>query len=717
MTALCGVSMLLTGCTAHKEESAAQLTDYVNPLLGTATLWRTEDLGYERHRKERTWGAEAFPGATTPQGMVQATPVTMWGAGGGYQYEDTTILGFAHTAMGHWNLIDLPMLPVTGRVSADNYPSSFSHANETARPGYYRVKLDKYDVDAELTATPHAAIHRYSFPASAPKRLLVNVAHNQHPVRDWTINKEGYDAFSGKQGGLYYYAQVNLPIDTISIVQSLVERGAPVAIVDFKDNTDDRPLEVRVGLSYVSTDNARLNLFAETEGKSFDDVAAETAAKWENLLSKVNVEGGTERQKGLLYSTLYRAMLQPRLESDVNGQYRDARGEIVTDTAHNYYSNPAFWDVSRNQLILLAMLSPDKAADVIRSTIDRGEKRDGYIPSYFHGDHAPTFVIGAWKRGVRDFDLKRAYALALKSATVPGPGGRAYMDEYLEKGYVSDDNVPDNPFWVERRGGVTKTLEYAYDDYAVAQIARELGDSANYTRLASRANNYRNVFNPDGGFFQGRVADGSWLTPYNPDIPYYQHQYREANGWNSLFYAPHDPEGMIALYPSAQAVEAKLDTLFTRPYCGLEVCNMTGFIGNYCHGNQPGHNIPFTYCFIGRQDKSQQRIDQILDTMYDMGAEHLAYCGMDDAGEMSSWYVLTSLGIYTYSPADPQYIVTVPLFSKATIDLGGDTPATIVRKGDGRKIKSINVGGKPLDGWFVNHADLASGKVLEIVTE
>lgn len=714
--AIISAAAMICSC-AGKQQAANGLTDYVNPLLGTATLWETEDLGYERHQEKRTWGAEVFPGATLPNAMVQLTPVTMWRAGAGYQYEDTTILGFAHTAMGHWNLIDLPIIPVTGYFNADNYASGYSHDNESARPGYYQVYLKRYGINAELTATTHAGYHRYTFGENDPKRLLINVAHNQNPVGDWAIDRAADKAFAGHQGGLYYYAVTSLPIDSIGIVTSKAEKGVPVAVVDFKGNTGSEPLEVKVGVSYVSIDNAKANLEAEMIDKDFDQVKKQADDTWEQLLSKVKVEGGTERQKGLLYTTLYRASLMPRLESDVNGQYRDNRGEIVTDTTSRYYSNPAFWDVSRDQLILLGMLQPDVARDVIRSTIDRGEKGRGYIPTYFHGDHAPTFIIGSWKRGIRDFDLHRAYALCLKSAMVPGKGGRPWLEEYLANGYVADENLPDCPFWDEHKGGVTKTLEYAYDDYAVAQIARELGDSANYATLMARSKNYKNVFNPANGFFMGRIEGGDWMPRYNPDLPYYQHMYREANGWNSLFYAPHDPEGIVALYPSPADIEAKLDTMLSRPYCGLEVANLTGFIGNYCHGNQTGHTIPFTYCFVGRQEKSQELINTILDRFYDMGKEKLAYCGMDDAGEMSAWYALTAMGIYTYSPADAQYIVSVPLFDKVTIDTGDNQLMTISRHGSGAKIKQITIGGEPLQGYFVNHSDLAAGKELVITTE
>lgn len=709
-------SLLTAGCSPKDDDTIGGVTRYVNPLLGTATLWETEDLGYERHREQRTWGAEVYPGAALPNAMVQLTPVTMWHAGAGYQYEDPTILGFAHTAMGHWNLIDLPMMPVTGTFNADNYASPYSHENESAHPGYYQVKLERYGVNAELTSTLHAGYHRYTFKENDPKRLLVNVAHNQGNVRSWEMEQVDENAFAGRQNGLYYYAVTNLPIDSIQFLKSKAERGVPVAVVDFKDNTGKEPLEVKVGISYVSVDNARRNLAAEMLSKNFDQVRGEANDTWENLLGKIQVDGCSEREKGLFYSTLYRSMLNPRLESDVNGEYRDRKGEIIKDADSRYYSNPAFWDVGRSQLILLGMLQPDVMNDVMKSTIDRGEKDKGFIPTYFHGDFAPAVVIGSWKRGIKDFDLKRAYKLALKSATEAGDGGRRFMDEYLEKGYVSDENLSDNPFWEEHRGGVTKTLEYAYADYAVAQIAKELGDTVNYKLLMDHSKNYRNVFNPENGFFQGRIEDGNWLMPYDPDMGYYQHQYREANGWNSLFYAPHDPEGVVALYSSNEVIEAKLDTLFTRPYNGYEIANMTGFIGNYCHGNQPGHNIPYTYYFIGKQEKSQERLNEIMDRFYDMGKDKLAYAGMDDAGGMSAWYVLNALGLFTYSPADPEYLASVPLFKEASFKLG-EKPFKIKREGNGTRIEKITVGDKVLDGYFVPDSLLRAGDTLTIYTD
>ena len=231
-----------------------------------------------------------------------------------------------------------------------------------------------------------------------------------------------------------------------------------------------------------------------------------------------------------------------------------------------------------------------------------------------------------------------------------------------------------------------------------------------------RSGNYKNLFDPSTGFWRGRIANGEWIEDFDPYYPYFAYMYREANAWQSLFFAPHDPEGMIALYPSKQAVEMKLDSLFSEPWRGYEAHNMTGFIGNYCHGNQPDHSVPYTYYFIGKQEKAQCMLDSIMDRFYDMGADKLAYSGMDDAGEMSSWYVFNALGLYTYSPADPEYIVTVPLFDKVNFTLGDGTQFSISKRGTGKKITDITYDGKPLNGWFISHDLLKEGKELVITT-
>jgi predicted alpha-1,2-mannosidase len=339
------------------------------------------------------------------------------------------------------------------------------------------------------------------------------------------------------------------------------------------------------------------------------------------------------------------------------------------------------------------------------------------MPTFFHGDHASVFVAGTYFRGIKGFDLKRAYRLLLKNATVPGRGGRPYLDEYMERGWIAEKDTTDVPTQDEYKAAVTKTVEYAYDDYAVALIAGELGDGENQRMLMKRTDNYKNLFDASTGFWRGRIDDGRWIEDFDPYYPYYAYMYREANAWQSLFFAPHDPEGMLALYPNHEAVEKKLDSLFSEPWRGYEAHNMTGFIGNYCHGNQPDHSVPYTYYFIGKQEKAQAILDSIMNHYYDMGAERLAYAGMDDAGEMSSWYVFNAIGLYTYSPADPEYIISVPLFDKVKFALNGNTCFTITKRGHGKKITGITYDGEKIDGWFISHDKLKAGKELVVSVE
>lgn len=697
------------GCSAQDK-----LTDLVNPFLGTATLWEKKDLHYDRKRKARTWGAETFPGSSVPNAMVQLSPVTMYHSGAGYQYEDTTICGFAHTNKGHWNLLHVPFMPVSGkRINPDNFASRFTHKNEEAHPGYYRVHLQDYDIDVELTSTLRCGYHRYTFNRNEEKRVIADLTHSNNNVSEWNIAKEGEYCFEGLQrtgeGCMYFYGVTSQPIEKISQLQG---RHSCISVIEF-GKEGGNTVEMKVGFSFVSVEGAKANLEAEMLNMNFDETRKAADNEWEKMLGKIKVEGGTERQQRLFYSCLYRSLLWPALRSDVNHDFTDANGHICNEGFH-YYTDPSFWDDHRNKLVLLELLQPEVTVDIIKSCIDRGEKRGGYMPTFFHGDHASTFISGAWLRGLHDFDLQRAYKLLLKNATVPGRGGRAYLDEYLKNGWIAEKDTTNVPYYDEYKGAVTKTLEYSYDDYATALVAKVLGDKANYKMLMEHSKYYKNVFDPSTGFYRGRIADGSWIKDFDPYYPYFQYMYRESNAWNNLFYAPHDIKGMLGLYKNdKKKVEAMLDKMFSEPWRGYEVENLTGFIGNYCHGNQPGHSIPYVYYFCGKQEKTQAVLDSLMNNYYDMGGDHLALAGMDDAGEMSSWFVFNAMGFYTYSPADPEYLVTVPLFNKITVN----TPArkfTVAKHGTGKKITSITSGGKKLKGWFVKDEDFRNGKDLVI---
>jgi predicted alpha-1,2-mannosidase len=686
--------------------------DYVNPLLGTATLWDSADLGFVH--THRAWGAEVFPGASLPNAMVQLSPVTQFHSGSGYQYEDTVIYGFIHTSKGHWNLCNIPIMPVTGAVAADDYRSGYNHQRESAHPGYYQVYLTRYGVNAELTSTLRCAFHKYTFQPGQSKELVVNLALANERIQSWTIAQEGPNVFAGFQRGretMYFYAVTNHTIDKIDSVTSVSKDTKIVPVVHFANA--EKPLELQIGFSFVSVKNAKENLTREMLGKSFQQVRQEATDTWTTLLSKITVTGGTERQKGLFYSCLYRSFLWPALRSDINGDFTDLGGKVV-NKGFNYYTEPSLWDEYRNKLVLLGMLSPKVTNDVIQSLIDKGGVT-GFMPTFFHGDHASVFITGSYLRGLKGYDVQKAYHLMLKNATVEGT--RKYVDEYNTKGYISELEVEKPVTKTVTKAAVTKTLEYAYDDYAVALLARELKDTASYRMLMRRTGNYKNVFDPSTRFMRGRLANGEWVSNFDPEYPYYEYMYREANAWESSFFAPQDTKGLIALYGGNKGLEKKLDSLFTIPWKGYEADNLTGFIGQYCQGNQPDHSYPFLYTFIGKQEKTQFYLDSIMNHYYDMGKDKLAYAGMDDAGEMSSWYVFSAMGFYPFSPADPSYVISVPLFEKVEIRQSDGKSFTIVKENTGKRISSIHYDGEKISGYMLDDKKIKNGGQLVITTQ
>ena len=703
---------LATTATTAPLRSAEKLTSCVNPFLGTTAPSGIADVGFNPPWK--VWGGLTFPGASLPNAMVQLSPVTQFKSGSGYEYEDKTITAFTHTNKGHWNLCHIPIMPVTGKISADNYSSPFNHKNESASPGYYQVYLDRYKINAELTTTLRCGYHKYTLKnTTAAPRLVVDLAISNEDVRDWKIAQAGDNAFIGYQNArekVYFYATASRKIKNIETLKSA---NASVPVINFAGtDATNNILELKIALSFVSTENARLNLEAELASKTFDQVRAEAAATWETLLNKIQVTGGTDQQKRMFYSCLYRAFLWPALRSDANGEF-SSHGRVVKKN-FAYYTDPSLWDDYRNKLVLLTMLAPKTTQDVIQSMITRGEN-SGFMPTFFHGDHAAPFISGAYLRGLRDFDVKSAYALLLRNATDTSPRNRArpYLADYIKLGFVPTPPVARPSVETKSTAGVTKTLEYAYDDYALALLARALGDTKNHDLLMRRSRNYANVFDPATGLMRGRAASGEWVTPFDPQHPYYEYMYREANAWQSTFFAPHDTEGLIKLYSTPQAFERQLDKLFLTPWNPRHIArNVNSFIGQYCHGNQPDHGFPYLYYWVGRQEKSQALLNLIMSRFYGM-RDGITLCGMDDAGEMSSWYVFNALGLYPYSPADDTYIVTVPLFAEIKIDLSGHE-LTITKPASGLKIESITADGEKLSGYFIPHRQLLETRQLLI---
>lgn len=691
------------------------VTQYVNPLIGTAPLTDPAFIGYTPPEDWRVWAGLVYPGVSMPNAMVQLSPVTEYGTGAGYEYEDDVIQAFAHTNKGHWNYLNVPVLPFSGELKAEGYGSRFSHDTETARAGFYQVVLEDYGVEVSLTSTLRAGYHQYEYGDAERRSILFDLAKANNRVADWKIEKASENAVQGFQrsGGqtIHFYALLNEAIKQLEIQKEGERDGR--AIVHL--NGGGRPVEMKIGLSFVSVQNARQNLTSEIGSKSFDEVRAAANQTWETLLSDIQVEGGTDKQKELFYTSLYRAFLWPALRSDVNGAFRDVKGAVVK-ADFNYYTKPSLWDTYRNKLVLLANMSPDVTNDVIRSLQDMGEKT-GFIPTFFHGDHAAPFIAGAYARGLEGYDVEKVYQLLLGNATKEG-GTRPHITEYMEKGYISTPDVTSPEVETKAKAGVSKTLEYAYDDYSVAQLAKALGKTEDYRMLMERSKNYRNVFDSSTGFMRGRLENGEWVRNFNPQHPYYEYMFREANAWQVSFFAPHDMKGLISLYGGEEAFEAKLDSLFTVPWNENYIArNVSSFIGQYAHGNQPDHEAPFSYYFIGKPEKSQRIIDNILNNYYGVGAYGLALPGMDDAGEMSSWYVFGAVGLYPFSPADDEYVVTVPLFDRVRWRLDNGRELVINKPQEGRALQYIKVNGKKMDGYFVSHDLLRNGGKIEVITD
>ncbi len=707
------VIAVLLASTAGKSQTATAYTKYVNTFVGTAPLTDSAILGYNLPKGWRSWAGLTFPGSSLPNAMVQLSPITEYGSGAGYEYEDTVILGFAHTNKGHWNLCNIPILPLSN--PGTKFGSKFTHKKESASPGFYQVYLDDYNVNVSLTSTLRCGYHRYEYKTNTNRQILFDLGKANSRVSTWNIEQVGDSAVQGFQGGenIYFYATLNARIEKLDTTE--VGQRTGYAIVHLA-NGGTAPVELKIGLSFVSAENAKQNLKQEIGNKSFTEIRNEANQKWEKLLSSIQVKGGTDKQRQMFYSCFYRSFLWPALRSDVNGEFRDAKKNVVK-ADFNYYTEPSLWDTYRNKDVLLGLVTPQVTLDVIKSMKDVGDKT-GFIPTFFHGDHGSSSIAGAYLRGIDNFDIKGTYKILLRNAnSAEGPRpARPYITEYIQKGYISDPDIPNPVVETKAKAGVSKTLEYSYDDYSVAQIAKKLGDTANYRILMARSKNYKNMFDPSTRFMRGRLENGDWITPFNPQFPYYEYMYREANAWQVSFYAPHDMPGLIALYGGPKGFESKLDSLFTVPWNPNYIArNVETMVGQYCQGNQPDHEAPFAYTFIGKPEKTQKILDYILNNLYGIH-DGITLSGMDDAGEMSAWYVFSALGLYPFSATDPKYIVTVPLFDEVKWKTSTGKLLTITKPGKGRALTSIKVNGKENQGYFVSHDLFKNGGKIEIAT-
>lgn len=405
--------VLLTSSMIAKGQKALSYTKYVNTFIGTAPLTDPKILGYELPKGWRSWAGLTFPGSSLPNAMVQLSPMTEYGSGAGYEYEDTVIYSFTHTNKGHWNLCNIPILPLSN--PGIKFGSRFTHKKESSAPGFYQVYLDDYNVNVSLTSTLRCGYHKYEYKNNTNRQILFDLGKANSRVTTWNIQQVGDTAIQGFQGGenVYFYARLNTKIDKLDTTQ--VGQRTGFAIVHL-DNGSTAPVELKIGLSFVSVENAKQNLRQEIGNRSFTDIRNEANQKWEKLLSSIQVKGGTDKQKEMFYSCFYRSFLWPAMRSDVNGEFRDAKRDVVK-TDFNYYTEPSLWDTYRNKDVLLGLVTPEVTLNVIKSLKDVGDKT-GFIPTFFHGDHGSSSIAGAYLRGISNFDIKGTYQILLRNANV-----------------------------------------------------------------------------------------------------------------------------------------------------------------------------------------------------------------------------------------------------------------------------------------------------------
>jgi predicted alpha-1,2-mannosidase len=702
-----------------------------------------------------------FPGATVPFGMVQLSPDTdmpdfkhayKWAAG--YQYNDPTIMGFSHThfsGSGHSDLGDVLVMPIAGdvkldpgdeKVSDSGYRSRFDHATEVEQPGYYAVTLADYGVRAELTASVRVGWHRYTFPAGKPAHLLLDLRpsiydyagkvlwSNLQVRTDGTIT--GCRTTRGWAPGreLCFAMRFNQPMTSRELYNretDLVYKGfkgpgnqpqdanaqngrALVGVFDFGELK--QPLLVKVAISSVSESNAIANLDKDGQGWNFDAHRTDAMAAWNKALAPIDVDGPAVLRTQF-YTALYHAMIAPSLSMDVNGEFRGPDHQVHHADGFDFYSSWSMWDVYRAQQPLLILLHPDRTVDFVRSLIAAQQASPfGMLPVWAYqgletwcmtGYHAVAIIADAYVKGIRGYDADKAMKAMVSTATYGDYGDLA---DYMKLGYVPIDK--------EVEGG-SKTQEYAYDDWAIAQMAKAMGKHDIYATFEKRATNWRNVWDPKTGFMRARLSSGAFREPFDPTSAGYGDDYTEANAWQYSWYVPQDVAGLVTAMGGDKAFTDKLDQMFDAkvdPAIFKNVEDITGLIGWYAHGNEPSHHIAYLYDYAGAAWKTQQRLKQIMDNEYGPGPAGLI--GNDDLGQMSAWYIFTALGFYPVTPASDEYAIGRPFLPR-----NGHTFSITASPMDAAHpyVGAVTLNGKPLDRVYLRHADILAGGELHFTMQ
>lgn len=726
---------------------------YVNPMIGTKNMGHT------------------FPGATVPFGMVQLSPETnqkpMFENGkynpetykycSGYQYDDNTIFGFSHThfsGTGHSDLGDFLIMPTTGELnlepgSADSpgsgFHSQFSHVNEHAEAGYYKVLLDDYQIQAELTATERVGFHKYTFPKKEKAHIILDLIHSIYNYEDknvWTFLRvendstiSGYRQTNGwaRTRTVYFVMKFSKPISSyghkkydqiqyngfyrkFDETKNFPEMAGKNmrAYFDF-DVEEGEELLVKFALSNVSTAGALNNLNTEIDHWDFDKIKQEAQEKWENELSKIHIGTETEAQKTTFYTALYHTMLSPVIYEDVDGSYRGLDQNIHQSDGFENYSIFSLWDTYRALHPLYNLIQPKRNNDMVHSMLAHYDQSVHHaLPIWSHynnenwcmiGYHSVSVIADALAKKTTNVNPDRALEACVNSSNLSYYDG---LDFYLKNGYVAEDLSSSS---------VSKTLEYAYDDWCIAQIARDCGKTALTNEYLKRAENYEHVFDPSIRSMRPKLSNGQFRQEFNPMDTHGQ-GFIEGNAWNYGLYVPQNIPKMIELMGGKAEFSQFLDQIFTTPIEDKyieknEDITRDGIIGNYVHGNEPGHHIPYLYNWTNTPWKTQERVRMIVKTMYSDKEDGL--CGNDDAGQMSAWYIFSSLGFYPVLPGSPTYAIGSPSVRNARLTFENGRTLTIQTKNQSAAnvyVSKVELNGKLISGFELNHFDLIEGGEL-----
>lgn len=733
--------LLAAACSPKTKPTETNLHDYtpfVKPLVGTLGEGNT------------------YPGAQVPFGMVQLSPDTerwQWGAASGYEYSDSTIYGFSMTHLhgtGIPDMGDILFMPTVGKLhirpgkkdgSEAGYISKFSHQEETAEVNYYTVKLNKYDIKAELTAANRAGLMRFTFPQTDSAHVVLDLSHvlrfkviwsNVRVVDSVTI--AGMHQVQGwaKERYVHFVAKFSRPFDATRIFskgkevkydsyktyrfRSSIEAAGPD--IQFVADYATKPSEqimVKVGISPISTKNAAMNLDAEIPDWDFEKVKNTGRQLWNQELNKFKVEG-TQEQKETFYTAAYHAFMSPTTYFDVDRTYRGLDQNIHHAKDFDNYTVFSLWDTYRATHPLFCLTQADRNANMINSMLAHYQQSpDKLLPiwSFWNnetwcmiGYHAVPVIVDAYFKGVKGVDWELAYEACVSSATHAGFDALA---EYEKLGYV--------PYDIENES-VSKTLEYAYDDFCIARMAKAMGKTDDYNRFAKRAQSYRNLFDKEIGWMRPKDSKGQWEA--NFDSHHFEHlgHFTEGTTWQYTWYVPHDVNGLVALYGSKDAFENKLDSVFAtssgKDYLGVD--DIHGRIGEYWHGNEPSHHIAHLYSYIGKAWKTQELTRRIIDTQY--GNQPGSLCGNDDCGQMSAWYIFNAIGFYPVCPGSDEYIITSPALPSAEVQLPNNKVLRVTATNFSKEnvyIQSVTINGTAWNkSWFSFH-DIKNGATIEYV--